>query len=182
MTQSNPLQTTEKSPSDVQFQRKFWGIIAITVLAFVAYSYVLLNLFRLEPTTAVYIKMTVYIVAIVLSTISFSLAIRHQVDLALTIIFYYMLIALVAGPATTQGRTLYSTLAMLMIGILMIGWLLPKSAQRRNAVFLAGAFVLAWVIEWVNPPWRVITDAAVVGPIVAIIFSIILVALVVRET
>ena len=181
MTQSNPIQTTEKRPSDVQFQRKFWGVIAISVLAFVAYSYVLSNLFRLEPTTAVYIKMAVYVLAIVLSITSFILTVRRQVDMALTAIFYYLLILLVAGPATTQDRTLYSTFAMLMVGILMLGWLLPKPARRRNAAFLASAFVLAWVFEWINPPWRIITGAAIVGPIVAIIFTIILLALVARE-
>jgi len=181
MTQTNPLPTKEKIASDVQLQRKFWGVIAISVMAFLAYSYVLSSLLRLESTPAIYIKMAVYAIAIALAVTSFTLAIRRKVDLALTIIFYYLLIALVAGPATTQGRTLYSTFAMLVVGILMIGWLLPRSAWHRNAAFLAGAFILAWAFEWINPPWRIVTGTAVVGPIVAIVFTLILVVLVVRE-
>ena len=35
MTHSNPLHTTKDNPSDIQFQRKFWGVIAISALALV---------------------------------------------------------------------------------------------------------------------------------------------------
>ena len=182
MTQSKPLQTTERSSADIQFQRKFWGVIAIAVLALLAYAYALSNLFKLEPTTAVYIKMAVYVIAMGLAVTSFILAIRRQVDLALTMIFYFLLIAQVANPATTQGRTLNATFTMLVMGTLMIGWLLPRSAWRRNAAFLAGAFILAWVFEWIDPPWRVVTvSTGAVGPAVAITFLVVLVALVTRE-
>jgi len=183
MTQSTPPQTTEKDTSNVQFQRKFWGVIAISVLALFAYGYALSNLFKLEPTIAVYIKMAVFVAAMGLAITSFILAIRRQVDLALTVIFYFLLIAQVANPATTQGRTLNATFTMLVMGTLMIGWLLPRSAWRKNAAFLAGAFLLAWVFEWIDPAWRVVTvSTGAVGPAVAVIFSVILVVLVVRET
>ena len=178
MTRSNPLQTTEHPPSDIQSQRKFWGVIAISVLAFLAYSYALSNLFGLEPTTAGYIKMAVYVIAIILAVTSFVLAIRQRVDFALTIIFYFLLITQVANPATTQGRTLNATFTMLVVGILMIGWLLPRSNRRKNAALLAGAFILAWVIEWINPPWRIVTGRnGIVGPAVAITFAVFLAAL-----
>jgi len=177
----NEIKHTTTDNKNVNEQRKFWGVIAISVMASLAYSYVLLNLFRLEPTIAVYIKMAVYVVAIALSVTSFVLAMRRKVDLALRTIFYYLLIALVAGPATTQGHTLSSTFTMLVVGTLMIGWLLPRSAWRKNAAYLASTFILAWVFEWIDPSWRVVTGAAVVGPVVAIIFSAILIALVARE-
>ena len=182
MTRSNPLQTTEKKTADVQFQRKFWGVIAISVLAFFAYAYALSNLFKIEPTTAAYIKIAVYITAMGLAVTSFILALRRQVDLALTIIFYFLLIVNIANPATTQGRTLNATFTMLVMGTLMIGWLLPRSAWRKNAAFLVGAIILAWVFEWIDLSWRIDTGATgAVGPTVSIIFSIVLDILVVRE-
>ena len=183
MTQPNDLQTTETNTSNAQFQRKFWGVVAISVLALFAYAYALSNLFKLEPTTAVYIKMAVYVIAMGLAVASFILSIRRKVDLALTAIFYFMLIAQITNPATTQGRTLNATFTMLVMGTLMIGWFLPRSAWRRNAALLAGAFTLAWVFEWIDPSWRVVTrSTGAVGPAVAIIFSIVLIILVVRET
>ena len=178
MTRPNHPQTTEKDSSDVQTRLKFWGVIVLAVLALLAYSYVLLNLSRLAPTPAGYIKMTVYALAIVLSVASLILAVRQQVDRALTIIFYYLLIALISGPVTTQGRTPYSTLSMLVIGYIVIQWLLPKSSRRRYMLHLAGAFVLAWVFEWINPPWRIATSEVVVGPIVAAILVGILAVLI----
>ena len=183
MTRSNPIQATENNPSDVQFQRKFWGVVAISVLALLAYAYALSNLLKLEPTTAVYIKMAVYIAAMGLAVTSLILSFRRQVDLALTLIFYFLLIVQIVNPATTQGRTLNATFTMLVVGTLMIGWLLPRAAWRRNAAFLAGAFILAWVFEWIDPPWRVVTvSTGAVGPAVAVIFSVVLIILVVRET
>ena len=182
MTRLNPIQATEKNPSDTQFQRKFWGVVAISVLALMAYAYALSNLFKLEPATAVYIKMAIYVIAIGLAITSLILAFRRQVDLALTLIFYFLLIAQVTNPATTQGRTLNATFTMLVVGTLMIGWLLPRSEWRKNAAFLAGAFLLAWVFEWLDPSWRVVTaSTGAVGPAVAVIFSVILFILVVRE-
>jgi len=182
MTQSKPIQTTEKSPSDVQFQRKFWAVIGISILAAVAFSYTISNLLRLEPTTAGYIKIAVYAIAVVLSATSFILAIRRQVDQALTIIFYFLLIVQVANPATTQGRIFNATFTMLVMGTLMIGWLLPRSSWRRNAAFLAGAFILALIFEWIDPSWRIDAGpSGALGPIVAIIFTLILIILVARE-
>ena len=182
MTQMNPLQTTEKTTADVQFQRKFWAVIAIAVLAFLAYGYTIFNLLRIEPTTAVYIKIAVYLAAMGLAITSFILSMRRQVDLALTFIFYFLLIAQIVNPATTQGRTPNATFTMVVVGALMIGWLLPRADWRRNAALLAAAFTLAWVFEWVDPAWRVDTGpVGVVGPAVAILFSIVLGVLVARE-
>jgi len=182
MTQSNHLKTTEKNTSDILFQRKLWGVIAISVLAFLAYAYTLSNLFKVEPTTAVYIKIVVYVAAMGLAVASFILSLRRQVDRALTLIFYFLLIAQVVNPATTQGRAFNATFTMLVMGTLMIGWLLPRSEWRKNAALLVGAFILAWGFEWIDPAWRVdIGAVGVVGPAVAITFSIVLAVLVVRE-
>ena len=90
MNDMSPIRTEEEiSAENTSTRRKFWGIIAISVLAFLSTSYVLVNLIRGELTTAAYILISVYVIAIVLSVTTFILAIRHQVDLALTIIFYY---------------------------------------------------------------------------------------------
>ncbi|MBK9780618.1 MAG: hypothetical protein IPP55_11295 [Anaerolineales bacterium] len=60
------------------------------------------------------------------------------------------------------------------VSIISTEWLLPARARRQQFIFATAVFAVMWVIELINPPWRIGMEAATVGPYVTIIFAILL--------
>lgn len=154
---------------------KFFGVIVMAGLSLLVLAYLAFPIIQQKTiSSAGYIALAVDLLGALVSAISIAIAFRQRQELALRVQFYFILSLLLAVTTLFQGRTLTASIAVMMIAFIMIRWLLPQSLWRRYAAFSAGAFILTWVIEWINPSWRMQVEAKGVAIIAVIAFAIVL--------
>jgi putative methionine-R-sulfoxide reductase with GAF domain len=170
-----------QTSADAATPVKLWGAIILAGILFLICAYFSSALYVEATTPAGYILLTVYAVGIVISAACIVLALRRQVELALQVEFYFLLVFPITSGVLTYGRTLTSTFAVLVIAAIVIRWLLPRSAWRWYTALTAGSLILAWVFDWINLPWRIQLKAAIVGPEAAVGFAVIFIIMTVTQ-
>ena len=160
---------------------KFWGTIVANALASLLIGYYLINIIRRPESFIGYVAIGLFLLFLATALSSIVLTIRGKQELGIQIAFYAGLGTSVTIAAVFQGRTLSASVSYLAIGLILIFWLLPEKAKRRNIIILGAGELLMWVFEWVNPSWRLASEALKLGFTSAIILGIVVAVIVVRQ-
>lgn len=174
-----------KQPTDPENQSitptMYWGTLILAVLGTAMTGYALTTLLPLPRTPIVYWAIGLHVLTMVSGILVVILTLRGRQAWGVQIAFYMVLLIFGASAITYVGRALTASFSLLFIESIVILQLLPK-ASRLRSFFISGAvFTLIWVLEWLNPAWRLQVEAGRVGPATAIIFGLILAFLVVRQ-
>jgi GAF domain-containing protein/HAMP domain-containing protein len=178
MSKLIPHQAADSNTSPI----KFWGTIVANVLASLLIGYYLINIIKRPESIIGYMAIGLFLLFLATALYSIVLTIRGKQELGSQIAFYAGLGTSLTIAALFQGRTLSASVSYLAIGLIMIFWLLPEKSKRRNIIILGAGELLMWVFEWVNPPWRLASEALKLGFISVIILGIILVVIVVHQS
>jgi GAF domain-containing protein/HAMP domain-containing protein len=184
MTELNPLPTEEAPAESKKNSHAFWGALALTGILLLASFYFLTVIFRQSngtPGPINYIAMTLFLFAIVTTVASIVLTLLNKQEVGLKLTLYTLLVIGVTVAFLFQGRVPSASFSILFVSLIAIWWLFPKRSRNVNLIIAAAAFILMWVIEWINPSWRLQVEAVRVGPIAAIAFFIVLAAIVARQ-
>jgi hypothetical protein len=119
--------------------------------------------------------------ALAASIVSTAFVIRRSQELGIKVSFYALQIACIIIVTTLQGRTHTASFSVLVISAIAIAWLLPLRSRLWYSGVAAGTFGLMWVIEWIDPAWRVVSDAATIGPAAVMVFVVILSAILLNQ-
>ena len=171
-------QTQESKPT----RSIFWGTIALDGLALLVFGYFFAFLQRVDKTPVVYVGMAIFLATFLAALSSLILTIRGRQKLGTEIVLYSLSALGVTMVAVFQGRTPTASLSILTISIITVFYLLPKQSRRWYVSVIVVSFIMMWVIEWINPVWRIQLTAATVGPAATVVFGIILAALLIRES
>jgi len=188
MTQKNSLSTEEKvpvedtkqadnatSPQNKSGPRKFWGTITLAVLTALVTAYSLSVALLLPQTPVTYIASVLYTLIVAGFIASIVLTIRGNQGLGAKFAFYMTLALGTTVIAVTQGLTTHTSFSILIIGIIATFGLFPKESRRRYLAIIVAVFALVWIIEWINPPWRVgEVEAETFGEEISIGFGLVL--------
>jgi GAF domain-containing protein/HAMP domain-containing protein len=162
-------------------QISFWGNIVLSGLFILVSVYFLTRLFQEPRTLVIYFGIVVFLAGILTSVVSVILTLQQKQLLATRLMFFATNILGITVLGLFQGRAPTASLAILVISMVIITRLLPSQLRRSHSVMAVGAFISMWIIEWLNPAWRVQLDAAPIGPVAAVIFAVILVVTAVRQ-
>ncbi|HEU0296305.1 MAG TPA: GAF domain-containing protein [Anaerolineales bacterium] len=161
----------------------FWGTIALAVTSLLTCTYFFSVLFQQTRTPVMYAAMAVFLLAIVVALTGIVLTISRRQELGVKLLFYTSYVIGFSAVTLFQGRALSTSLSILLIAAMVIRWLFPSHASRRPyLVFSIAAFLLMWVIEWINPSWRIQLEVVELGPAAVIGFVDILVVIAVFQT
>ena len=181
MTRSN-LSHIEKVPAEKNdSSRKFWGTIGLSVISILLATYFTKILLQQPKTLVVYVGLVVFLSAATVSAISLFFTVRNRQSLGIQILFFATNLLGIVVIGLFQGRAPTSSFTILALSALMIVWLLPNHLKRSYTMIAAAAFILMWVIEWINPFWRIQLAVAAVGPVAGIVFIVFLLAIVIRQ-
>jgi GAF domain-containing protein/HAMP domain-containing protein len=161
---------------------KFWGTIVANVLASLLIGYYLINIIGRIESLIGYVAIGLFLLFLATALSSIVLTIRGRQELGSQIAFYAGLGTSVTIAAVFQGRTLSASVSYLLIGLILIFWLLPEKSKRRNIIILGAGELLIWGFEWINPSWRLASEALKLGFTSAIILGTILAVLVIRQS
>ena len=152
----------------------FWGTIALATISLLICSYFFSVLFQQTRTPIMVGAMAVFVLAIVMAVAGIVLTISRRQELGVKVLFFTFYIIGFSAVTLFQGRALSASVSILLFAAMVIRWLFPSHAPRRwYQVFMIAAFILMWVIEWLNPAWRIKLEAATVGPVAVILFGVI---------
>jgi putative methionine-R-sulfoxide reductase with GAF domain len=157
---------------------KFWGTLALGILVGLVAGYFLQVTLQTPKTLITNISLGLYSLILIASLITIILTIRGYQRLGGQLGLYTVLAFGLVAISLTQGRALTASFSILVMSVIAILELLPNEGRRRYFTITGAAFALMWIIEWINPPWRAKSAAITIGPIVAIIFAIILIIVV----
>lgn len=161
---------------------KFWGNILLSVLLILANIVLLRNVLQAPETTISYAAMAAHAVVIIAGLASILLTLRGQQKVGAQIAFYSAIVLLVSGPFLYTGRALTTSFSLLVVSAVTITELLPKELRRRSIVIAGMALLSMWLMEWINPSWRLTIAVTSVGWASSLVFALILVAIVIRQS
>ena len=174
MTQSNPLHTEKISIDSSDLKRMFWGTIALDIIAMLVFGYFVIFMLKLDKTPIVYVGIVIFLSTFLSAVASTVLTIRGHQKLGAELVLYSLSALGVTMAAVFQGRTPTSSLSILTISVIVILYLLPSRSRRWYLSASIMSFIMMWMIEWINPAWRIQLAAATIGPIAVIVFAVIL--------
>ncbi|MEW5939128.1 MAG: GAF domain-containing protein [Chloroflexota bacterium] len=167
---------------EINPQRVFWGTLAMDFILLLVIPYFLVTLFR-QSGGGLILSLATGVFAIVgLTTIaSVALTLRRRQEAGLKLNFYALFALGILINALIEGRILTSSFSIFTVSAIAIQWLFPRRERRRYFVIAVAITALMWVINWINPPWRIEIEAVDVGPIGAVLFGLILLVILVRQ-
>jgi len=178
----NEIKQPVQSRADQETRRLFWGTVAMAGIFIALGSYFLSVLFRQPQTPVVYTGIVIFLFGILTALGSVVLAIRERQLMGFQVVFYAVNIIGVAVITLFQGRTLTASLSILIISFMAIRWLIPNPLKRSYSIVAAAAFAMMWIIEGLNPAWRIQLQVVSVGPVALVIFALVLAAIAVSQT
>lgn len=152
----------------------FWGNIVLSGLFILVSAYFLTRLFQEQQTPVIYLGIAIFLAGIVASVVSLVLTLQNRQLPGAQVMFLAANTLGITIIGIFEGRISTASLTILMISLISIRWLLPSQLRRSYSLMAVGTFILMWIIDWLNPVWRVRLEAAPVGPIAAILFALIL--------
>jgi GAF domain-containing protein/HAMP domain-containing protein len=202
MTELNPAPTKEQVPAEskAQMDRRtedivtpviFWGTIiqaSILLLVSAAVAYLMSSGATAELGSEQAGMIITYFgpaLVAILGITNFSsivFTIRRRQDIGYGLTFFSLVVFVLSATLVVQGRAINQSLLLVIIASLGIRWICPPRSRRFYIVSTVIALTLTWVIEWINPPWRIGYSGTVqVGSTAAIIFFIVIAVVVARQ-
>jgi len=161
----------DKKLEDAFIQRSRWGTVALSGLLVAVNIYFLITAFNQPRSFLISLTQVLLATTLALAIVGSILALLHRQEYGLkTTLFALFLLGLTVS-AMFQGRTFSASVSILIVSILAVEWLMPVQSKRAYFIFTASTFIMMWVLEWINPPWRIIAGTVFVGPITAIVFA-----------
>jgi GAF domain-containing protein/HAMP domain-containing protein len=167
-------QLTEQKSDQSITPIQFFGTLAQDALLLLIVSYFLITTLQLPGTLVSYVAVGLFGAILLITIASVILTILRRQELATKLALFMTLIFGIAAIALFQGRILTASFSVFFIGIIAVTWMFPQALKRRYYIITVAAFGLMWIIEWINPQWRIQSQAAAVGPTAAILFGVIL--------
>jgi GAF domain-containing protein/HAMP domain-containing protein len=173
----NPKMTetkqSDQNSADKIAPSVFWGTIALNGITLLVYAYIFNLVLQQTKTLDIYAAATVMVFAIVAAIAGIILTIRQKQDLGVKLSLYPILVVGIIVISIFQGRTLPASFSILIISVVANMWLLQRQSRRMHLAATILALIAMWVIEWINPAWRISVNSASVGPAGAIAFLVI---------
>jgi len=170
----------------------FWGTVTQAgILLLVSSSVLLLTILALTESSVDFNSTGTFIaleVAVVMTTmvamevLSLVFTFRGNQEFGYRLVYSSVVLFVLNTTLLIQGQAFSMSFLLLILSALGIGWLCPSESRRNYIITTGTAFVLAWIIEWINPPWRESYSGAQVGPIGTIIFVFVFAILVASLT
>ncbi|GAB1470144.1 hypothetical protein MASR2M66_10210 [Chloroflexota bacterium] len=160
----------------------FWGTIALDVIAMLVFGYFLAFLQGLDKTPIVYVGMIIFLAILLAALSSLVLTIRGRQRLGAEIVLYSLAVLGIMMIVVFQGRVLTASFSILTISVITILYLLPRQSRRWYLSVSAVSCIMMWLIEWLDPSWRIQIGAAAIGPAAVIVFALILTVAIIRQT
>lgn len=156
---------------DAFTQRSRWGTVVLSGLLLTVSIYFLVTSFDQPKSLLISLAQVILSITLVLAVAGSILALRRKQEMGLktTLVALYILGVMVS--AIFQGRTFSASLSILIVSIIAIEWLMPAHSKRTYFINTAAAFIMMWVLEWINPSWRITMGTAIVGPLTAVLFA-----------
>ena len=141
--------------SDSDMTIKFWGNMVIPVIGIVANVLLVRNVLQLAETPISYVAMAFYVLVILASFAVILLTLRGHQKSGAQLAFYAQVVFFASGPFFYTGRAITTSISLLVVSAILISLLLPKELRRRSIVITGVTLAILWVIEWIQPPWRI---------------------------
>ncbi|MCB0118325.1 MAG: GAF domain-containing protein [Anaerolineales bacterium] len=162
---------------DANNLRAYWGTVTLSAMLIAICVYFAAVALRQPQSLVVELEIVTCVLSITASIASIVLANRNKLTTATQVMFYAVNLFGLVVIALFDGRTLTASFSILAVSAVMSAWLLPSQLKRQYAVLTAGSFALMWIIEWLNPVWRIPTHTVTVGPAAVIVLLILIAAL-----
>lgn len=156
----------------------FWGTIALNGVMLLVFGYFLAFFMQQERTPLIYIAMAIFLFALVAGLISLVFTIRGKQKQGAELSFYTLLGLGIAIIFIFQERVQTVSLSIFTISALAIVSLLPSQSRRQYWLAAGAAFIMMWVIEWIDPFWRIEANPTTLGPTAAAVFALVLIGLI----
>lgn len=161
---------------------KFWGTIVIAVLGVLSTITLLRNALQLPQTTTSSLAIGFYVLVIVAALAVILLTLLGRQRTAAQLAFYLVIALFTSGTFFYTGRALVASFSITVVSAITIAELLPKELRRRSIVSTGAALMVMWLMEWMNPSWRLTSPLSPVGLISSILFALILGAVILRQS
>ncbi|MCP4142363.1 MAG: GAF domain-containing protein [Chloroflexi bacterium] len=182
MTKLTPSTTEEQSLAEsTNPQRTFWGTIGLGAVLLALSTYVLSIILQQETTSINNFAILILTAIFLASAAGLILTIRKQQRISIQMLFFAINAIALMAVILFQGRALPASFSLLLISTMAIAWLFPNDLKRLYAGLLAANFILIWIVEILNPAWRVQLPAVTAGPIAAIFFILALLIIMIRQ-
>lgn len=162
------------SPDNANIQLARWGSTALAVLVLLVYGYFLLNTFQQPSTPVLYLATAILAISFIMTVLGLIFIQRNRQETGLKLTLYSLYLIGVFVSIFYYGRVLTASFSIFTVSIFAIEWLLPETLRRRYIVLTLITVSLMWVVEWIDPTWRVNLGTATVGPFATGLFVIFL--------
>lgn len=160
-----------------------WGNIIIAVLGILATLTLLRSVLQLPKTMISPLAIGFYIVILLAGFGVILLTLRGHQKSGARLAFYATVALFASGPFFYTGRALAASSLLIMVSAITISQLLPKESRRRSIVTTGVALMGMWIIEWIDPLWRLLPSTANnVGIVASILFALTLAVIILRQT
>jgi GAF domain-containing protein/HAMP domain-containing protein len=160
---------------------KFWGNIVIAALGILATVALLRSILQLPKTAISALVIGFYVFIIIAGFAVVLLTLRGRQKLAAQTAFYLTTALFTSGPLFYTGRALVASFSLVMVSVITISQLLPKESRRRAIVMTGAALMVMWLIDWIDPSWRLTNPLNPVGLVSALLYVLILAGIFVRQ-
>ena len=155
-----------------------WGTMELNGIMLLVFSYFFAFFLQQEKTPLIYIAIAVFLFALIAGLTSLVITIRGKQKPGAELSFYTLLGLGIAIIFIFQGRAQTISLSIFTISALTILSLLPSQSHRQYWLAAGAAFIMMWVIEWIDPFWRIEANPTTLGPTAAAIFALVLIGLI----
>lgn len=160
---------------------QYWGALAFSILGMLVTVLLLRNAFQLPRVGVAYVAMAVYAFAFSTAIPVILLVMRGRQRLGVQIGFFMVILVFGTTPFIYTGRAITASFSLVAIAAIFISQLLPRELRRRYIVITAAVLATVWITEWINPAWRLTVEVNRYGPTTAILFGVILGAILIRQ-
>lgn len=151
----------------------FWGTIALVVLFLLLNSYGITVLFVSDTSMIALAGQILLGLNCAALVISFVLIIRGRQNRAFGLVFSSGLALGLETVFLIQGRAFPVTVALPVVALVSFYWLCPPHLKRGLMIATASSLALVWIIELLDPAWRIVSSATQVAPIAATLFGVV---------
>jgi putative methionine-R-sulfoxide reductase with GAF domain len=150
----------------------FWGTIALALLLLILSVHGILEIFSENTSVMAGIGRALLTLNVVVAITSFAFTFRRRQEIGFGV-SYLGILALVAETVLIiQGRTVAETTVLLIVALVSIFWLCPLGWKRRCAIATAMVLVLIWIVEMLDPLWRVASSAPQIELGIGVLFGV----------
>lgn len=165
---------SEVTKQGANIQRMFWGTIILNVVLMLIFGYAFIFTVQGVKSLVSTIAATSFVVALLIIAASLILTLLRRQELGLRLTFHLLLIMMITVTSLLQGRAFPASILLVIVYSIGIAWIFPHESKKWYSSIAIVSLAVIWVIEWVNPFWRLPQSSMIqAGPLGAIVFGLI---------